>query len=948
MELLSNMEYSANLNDVWAWVAEDGTEYAMVGAANGVSIVSLADPTNPVENDFIPGVNSTWRDLKVHGNFGYCIADQGNDGLLIMDLSHLPDSVDYIYLTNYGAGIINRAHNLYIDEGILYVSGSNQSFGGVIAFDLTDPWSPEFLGNISGVYSHDIYVRDNIVYSSEIYEGNLAIYDANDFANITKIGQSATPFNYTHNAWLSDDSNFIFTTDELSNAPVASYDVSDLSNIVKLDEYRPSSSLDLGIVPHNVHVLNDFLVISYYSDGIRVVDASDPSNLVEVANYDTYEGFVGATFGCWGAYPFLPSGIILGTDMVYGLFVLAPDYKRASYLNGTVIDSETGLAISNASIRINEANEITYTNILGEFSTGTANEGSYTVTASKIGYLPQTFEVSFASEETAVANFELETAQSFAFSGQVITSNNGSPLAEANIVVANDQVSIEIQADENGYFSIPEIFENDYFITAGKWAYKTVTVDLPGVNPDNNSTIVELVQGYEDPFLVDLGWEVSGNANSGNWERAIPGGTFAIQFLITPPEDSQNDIGNRCFVTDNAVDFGNGVIGGTTILTSPTFDLSSYTEAVINYERWFISMLPAQNFIPGNDTLKVLVSNGSETVLLEKVDMSDFDGNPAWVPASFQLDDLIAFSDSMQLRFEVRNTNADIVEAAVDNFKIEGNFEIEYECFISDFDFSNIQSESICDGEVPNPPQAGLDYSLLGTATLLDGIKWFLAEDPNSEMYNLEPLTHSGTDLCTAETIHLYAYSQCDIDVDGTADSWILVAQHEVVIHPEIQSPTISGEGEFTVNANCANDVTDITTFSLPAGTPSGTMSITVSQEGNTCTSKTFEVAHDAVPDITGMEDLADANYEIQVYPNPFSESFKIITDKYLLTNNAELIIVNTFGQEVYRQTINPQVGQLNASFFSINATNEMVPGIYFIQIIERDKKSAMQKIIKM
>ena len=64
MSLLSQVQYNESLNDVWGWAAPDGTEYAIVGLRNGVSIVSLEDPENAVEVAYVPGPSSTWRDIK--------------------------------------------------------------------------------------------------------------------------------------------------------------------------------------------------------------------------------------------------------------------------------------------------------------------------------------------------------------------------------------------------------------------------------------------------------------------------------------------------------------------------------------------------------------------------------------------------------------------------------------------------------------------------------------------------------------------------------------------------------------------------------------------------------------------------------------------------------------------------------------------------------------------
>ena len=69
-----------------------------------------------------------------------------------------------------------------------------------------------------------------------------------------------------------------------------------------------------NVIPHNTHVLGDYLITSYYTSGVTVIDASDPFNLIEVAYYDT-SPYSGGTFdGCWGAYPYLPSGLVLATD----------------------------------------------------------------------------------------------------------------------------------------------------------------------------------------------------------------------------------------------------------------------------------------------------------------------------------------------------------------------------------------------------------------------------------------------------------------------------------------------------------------------------------------------------------------------------------------------------------------------------------------------------------
>jgi len=86
--------------------------------------------------------------------------------------------------------------------------------------------------------------------------------------------------------------------------------------------------------------------------------------MVQVGNYDTSPKSGKVIGGCWGVYPYLPSGHIIASDGSEGMFVL----KKAAYLNGVVLDAETKEPISNATIRIN--GEITSSDSEGVFKYG--------------------------------------------------------------------------------------------------------------------------------------------------------------------------------------------------------------------------------------------------------------------------------------------------------------------------------------------------------------------------------------------------------------------------------------------------------------------------------------------------------------------------------------------------------------------------------------------------
>ena len=325
-------------NDVWGYVDCEGGEYAILGSASRVHFFDVSDPVNSFEvASFAGGGLSIWRDMKTYHNRAYAVSEDSSEGLMIFDLSDLPNSVTKTY---HSTEFFGRSHNIFVDEvnGRLYVVGTDALPGGVIILDLTaDPDQPVLLGNtnlpadpVSGTgYAHDIYVKNNIAYASHGYAG-LFIWDLNDPVNPILLASKETG-GYNHSSWISDDGSFaIFAEEVPTGRPLG---VMNLENMmdgdIEIDHTFkiPLLSNDDDNVPHNPFIRGDYLICSYYEDGLQIFDISDPLNPTTAAYYDTYpdnteyNGYAGN----WGAYPFLPSGIILASDIVSGLFVLELD-----------------------------------------------------------------------------------------------------------------------------------------------------------------------------------------------------------------------------------------------------------------------------------------------------------------------------------------------------------------------------------------------------------------------------------------------------------------------------------------------------------------------------------------------------------------------------------------------------------------------------------------------
>lgn len=372
-------------NDIWGIQHSNGTEYAILGSRCGTSIYDLSNPSQPALIKSVPGASGVWRDMKNWGDLIYVVADQGSFGIQVIDMTDPDSIVDWSYHPVFnGVQTLERAHNLYIDQlGFLYIAGGNINSGGVVIFDLNQSDSvPPIVGQGPAIYAHDVYVNEarSIMVTSDIYEGFFTIHQLNRGVIPIMVDQLAsreTGTHFTHNAWTTDDGNVVFTTDERGHARVESYDISDPDEIRFLGEYAPATNLTRSIIPHNVHVKGNHLIISYYSEGVKVVDISQPDIPVEIGSFDTHSATSGFS-GAWGAFPFFASDLVLASDMSHGLFVLQPDYtNQPAYLRGQVMD-ESRNPIDSALIKVIAIDSsYQYSRSGGHFGIGLADQEAF-------------------------------------------------------------------------------------------------------------------------------------------------------------------------------------------------------------------------------------------------------------------------------------------------------------------------------------------------------------------------------------------------------------------------------------------------------------------------------------------------------------------------------------------------------------------------------------------
>ncbi len=528
-------------NDCWGYVSPSGREYAIMGLEGGYGFVEITNPTSPVVIDTIPGPISLWHDVKVLGNYAYGVSE-GGSGIQIMDLSDI-DNGNVTLVRNWTSGGYSTSHNIVVNEdaGTMWVVGTNIGNGGLIHIDLSNPELPSLDGGWTEMYVHDAQVvtwqggaldgREIAFVASGFSLGysqtGLRIVDVTDPNNTQTLATLFYPnAGYAHQVWLSDDRKYLYLNDELDEGETVSVTTTRVINVE--DPANPflvgTYTTGLAAIDHNLYTRDGLVYQANYRSGLRVFDALDPVNPVEIAFFDTFPGSDAPEFnGAWSNYPFFPSGNVLISDIERGLFIVRIDAQHRP------------MAISTIGSPITEIDPA----------------GGQILSA-------QTFTRDGAVVDTV--SLMLDTGSGF--TPMPMTSNGNNTYSVTLPIITCD-------SDVRYYFTAST--------TDGFTA--TFPADAPA-NAFAANVISSTTQIFADNFESNTGWTVSGSVSDGAWERGIPAGGGGRG---DPASDF--DGSGRCYLTDN-VEGNSDVDGGTTILTSPAMDASSGNTTLI-YALWY-------------------------------------------------------------------------------------------------------------------------------------------------------------------------------------------------------------------------------------------------------------------------------------------------------------------------------------------------------------------------
>ena len=163
-------------------------------------------------------------------------------------------------------------------------------------------------------------------------ESTLDIWDITNPGSPVRLSQ--TPYSnagYSHSGWWSEDQQYVYLQDELDErdrelaTTLRVFSIADLRNPTLAGTWTgPTRAID-----HNGFVRGNRYYMSNYARGLTILDISDPTSPTAVGRFDTFPSSDSTGFpGAWGAYPFLPSGNVLISDIDSGFYIVEDNTRN--------------------------------------------------------------------------------------------------------------------------------------------------------------------------------------------------------------------------------------------------------------------------------------------------------------------------------------------------------------------------------------------------------------------------------------------------------------------------------------------------------------------------------------------------------------------------------------------------------------------------------------------
>ncbi|SEU24450.1 LVIVD repeat-containing protein [Stigmatella erecta] len=249
------------------------------GMPGGLSVFDVSDKAAPVlvKTVQFPG-DGIWNGVWAKDNALYVASDAR--GVLLFDIRQ-PADPQFVRSLSLGN---DRVHTVFVEGNRLYATDVK----GVILYDVSHALEPVELNRYNPFTNgtpHDMFAVGHRLYVNYSTDG-FVIADVSDPQNIQTLGTYNFPNHYSHaNAvGVFGGRTLAFMGGEGPFEHLRTLDVTEPSQMVKIGTFqlRPIVSI------HNMVLVGKRLYLSWYQEGVRVLDVSNPTQPTQVAYFNTF------------------------------------------------------------------------------------------------------------------------------------------------------------------------------------------------------------------------------------------------------------------------------------------------------------------------------------------------------------------------------------------------------------------------------------------------------------------------------------------------------------------------------------------------------------------------------------------------------------------------------------------------------------------------------------
>ncbi len=246
----------------------------------GLTVFDVSNKAAPVKVKTVEmSGDSFWNAVWARDHALYVAS--ANKGVLVFDISN-PADPQFVKSVPSGTTQLNN-HTLFVEGNRLYATMNTR----VIIFDISSPLNPLELNRYAPytTVAHDMLAVGDRLYVNYGLAGYVVadVSNPNDLRTLGRY-RHFDIFSHANAVGTFGGRTIAFMGGEGPGEHLRVLDVTDPANIVKIGEFKLRPNISI----HNMLLVGRKLYLTWYQEGVRVLDVSNPTQPTQVAYFNTW------------------------------------------------------------------------------------------------------------------------------------------------------------------------------------------------------------------------------------------------------------------------------------------------------------------------------------------------------------------------------------------------------------------------------------------------------------------------------------------------------------------------------------------------------------------------------------------------------------------------------------------------------------------------------------